>query len=485
MWHDSFVSAARANALEHLLAEWQPARLIPTFGVRGQREQERRAVSALLAVVRAVPEFGHALLSPTPAPRGRIATFAEVCVRDSDGATCIPDGAIVVERGRSRWVAFVEVKTGSATLDRQQLTRYLDVGRSCGIDALLTISNEITGSSDELPIQLDKRKLRRVQAYHLSWWRVITEAVLQHRYRGISDPDQAWILSEFLAYLDHPNSGATGFLDMGRNWPRVRDGARQGALRRGEVDVREVAETWDRFVDYVALALAQELGRDVTPVRPAPREARIDAAVDSLASAGVLEAALCVPDAVAPLAVRADLRARQVTTRVTLDAPREGRVVARLNWLLRQLESAPDELRIEAAFAALRETSTATLAQARTQREQLLSRQDPRREPRLFRLELTRPLGHKGGTGAGSFVRETRQQIFDFYRSVVQDLRRWRPRPPRIAEADEAARASRPPAPVAPVAPVTPPPTSDTAAVTAPTQHVQVIREGGIECGAS
>ena len=57
---------------------WHPARLIPVAGIRGQEEQERRATSALLAVIGAVPEFGHALLSGFGAPKGRISAYAEV-----------------------------------------------------------------------------------------------------------------------------------------------------------------------------------------------------------------------------------------------------------------------------------------------------------------------------------------------------------------------------------------------------------------------
>jgi len=37
-------------------------------------EQEKRATSSLLAVMRAVPEFGHALVTPLGAPKGRIST---------------------------------------------------------------------------------------------------------------------------------------------------------------------------------------------------------------------------------------------------------------------------------------------------------------------------------------------------------------------------------------------------------------------------
>jgi hypothetical protein len=54
---------------------WHPARLIPAIGIRGQEEQEKRATSSLLAVMRAVPEFGYALLGPLGAPKGRVATF--------------------------------------------------------------------------------------------------------------------------------------------------------------------------------------------------------------------------------------------------------------------------------------------------------------------------------------------------------------------------------------------------------------------------
>src|SRR3954453_21713461 len=92
-------------------ADWHPARLIPTAGIRGQEEQERRATSSLLAVMRAVPEFGHALLKELGAPRSTvIETFAEVRFKDGAGKTVIPDGAVVCERGGRRWTILVEVK---------------------------------------------------------------------------------------------------------------------------------------------------------------------------------------------------------------------------------------------------------------------------------------------------------------------------------------------------------------------------------------
>ena len=284
---------------------WQPARLIPVAGIRGQEEQERRATSALLAVMAAVPEFGRALLGGVGAPKGRIGTFVEIQLKDADGKLSIPDGAIVVERGTTRWRCLVEVKTGSASLQTEQVSRYLEMARDHGFDAVVTISNQITARPTDSPISVHKGKLKRVGLYHLSWWGIITEAVIQHRFRGISDVDQAWILGELIAYLDHENSGASGFHDMGEEWVRVRDSARLGTLRTADKEARSVAERWEQFVDYLALGLSQDLGRDVEPIRPRKQTLaeRLEAIVQQLASSGALAGALRVPDAVAPVAV--------------------------------------------------------------------------------------------------------------------------------------------------------------------------------------
>ena len=75
-----------------------------------------------------------------------------------------------------------------------------------------------------------------------------------------------------------------------------------------------------------------------------------------LAADGALDAVIRVPDAVGDLRLRADLRARQTLTSVTVEAPREGRVTSRINWLLRQLGEAPDDLRVEAGYPNARET---------------------------------------------------------------------------------------------------------------------------------
>lgn len=112
--------------------------------------------------------------------------------------------------------------------------------------------------------------------------------------------------------------------------------------------------------------------------------------------------------------------------------PAEGRVSSRINWLMRQLGDAPDDLRIEVAYPSARETTSALLSQAREDPTRLLYPPDPKREPRKFILTLARPMGSKRGKAEGSFVRETRAQTFDLYRDLVQNLKQWQARPPKL-----------------------------------------------------
>lgn len=126
--------------------------------------------------------------------KGGISTFAAIQIKEGDGKVSIPEGVIVIEGGKKRWRALVEVKTESVALQPEQLSRYLDPARDQGSDAVLTISNQITARPMDSPVAVDKRTLKRVDFYHVSWWRIITEAAMQHSFRGVSDPGQARIL---------------------------------------------------------------------------------------------------------------------------------------------------------------------------------------------------------------------------------------------------------------------------------------------------
>src|SRR4029079_15581526 len=92
--------------------EAHAARLIPTSGINGAEEQERRATSALLAVMSAVREFGRSLTQRYGAPAVNIEAYIEVLFMLGEKRV-YPDGLIRVSRGARSWTALVEVKTGT------------------------------------------------------------------------------------------------------------------------------------------------------------------------------------------------------------------------------------------------------------------------------------------------------------------------------------------------------------------------------------
>ena len=242
---------------------WQPARLIPTSGISGPDEQETRATSALLAVLPVVRDFGLGLLRPFGAKSGTIETFIEVPLVTADGRPVRPDGLVRVTRGQATWTALIEVKTGANDLKREQLEAYLDVARDNGFDAVLTISNQMVPAPGVHPVEVDKRKLRKVQLHHVSWAEVVSTAIIHRVHYGVSDPEQAWILAELIRYLQHPRSGAVDFSDMGGAWVATREAITAGTLRANDKGINEVVTRWDQLLRFAAIRLEREVGSGV------------------------------------------------------------------------------------------------------------------------------------------------------------------------------------------------------------------------------
>lgn len=428
---------------------WHEARLIPTSGINGAEEQERRATSALLAVMTAVREFGRALTKPLGAPAGTLETYIEVPFLLGE-RKLYPDGLIRISRGQKSWTALVEVKTGSNELASEQLENYLDIAREQGFDAVLTISNQIPPVPGQHPTKVDKRKLRKVALHHMSWTKVLTEAVMQKEFRGIADPDQAWVLGELIRYLEHPRSGALEFDDMGEAWVAVREAVKSGTLRATDKGVAEVAARFDALLRFASLSLGRQLGAEVTPVLSrkelAEPAVRTQALLHSLCGQGHLSGAVRIPATIGDLVVIADLRAGTITCHVDVDAPKEGRPTTRVNWLVRQLKAAPETVRVEAFAAHSRGAGAAELLRDVRDNPALLVI-DNGKELRSFRVAMTTPMGTKRGRGRGAFIDSVLAAIDGFYAEVVQRLKAWSAAPPRLRP--EPAQVDSQPVPAA------------------------------------
>ena len=422
--------------------QWQRARLIPVAGSGGRGENEQRATSALLAVLGIVRPLSVSLLSPlgaTRAGRATVETFLEPSFTTSSGATVRPDGLVRITSGtKAPFVALVEVKTGTNKLDSDQINSYIEIARAEGFDCLLTISNEIAPQQGVHPTTgVTVRKNSRVQIHHLSWTSVLTQAVMEKVHRGVSDPEQAWILGELIRYLEHPASGAMGFEDMGPNWVAVRDGARDGTLKKRDEAVEETAERWDQLLRFVALTLGSEIGEDVQEVMPkqhrADPRARTTGFIDQLCAEGSLSGVLRIPHTVDDMRITADLKARQISISTKIDTPPNRRSRGSISWLVNQLRDSPSQMIVTGYAKNSRSGISSTLAEVREDHGVLLN--DGQRDIAKFELITRTELGQNRRSGKpSSFVDSLIAATTAFYGGVLQELHAYQPRAPRLKD---------------------------------------------------
>ncbi len=419
--------------------EPERARLIPVSGIKGQTEAEDRATSALLAVLSVVRPFSTALLGPLGATRAKSAqveAFLQPVVELEDG-TVRPDGLIRVSVGkRVTFKAFVETKTGTSKLDASQINAYLDAARSAGVDAILTISNEIAPAPGVHPTEgLRVRSNSKVTVHHLSWMLIMSEAVKEHAHRGVDDPEQAWILEELIRYMSHPKSGVVDFADMGDNWVHVRDAAIDGNLSRNTPEAVEVCQRWDQILRVAALRLGTEIGSDVTEVIPRSHQMnprlRSKEFVQSLCTSGTLNGSLRIPDAISDLFVTADIRASRITVSATFGAPTDRTPRASVVWLTKQLKEADGSLLVDVYARNARHPVTVSLDQLRD--DPRLGLGSSKQAPARFHLRYSAPMGlGRRSTRKKGFIDSVLDAVIGFYGNVLQDLKPFVPSAPSI-----------------------------------------------------
>ncbi len=221
---------------------------------------------------------------------------------------------------------------------------------------------------------------------------------------------------------------------MGEHWVGVREAVKERTLRPRDKKAIEVAGRWEEFVSFAALRLGRQLGTEVQEVLSRKEASglslRIDHIVESMVDKGTMAGKLRIPNAVGDVDLVADLRATQAIASVKVDAPDNPRAKTRISWLLRQLKDAPDDLRLESWGARARNSRAETLAVAREKPDLLIPHDG--REISHFTVSLVRPMGLKR-KGARSFVSSVLDTLDAFYADVVQNLREWQPRAPRLS----------------------------------------------------
>ncbi|MFI8942179.1 TerD family protein [Streptomyces syringium] len=403
---------------------WRDARLFPAASLKSDREREARATSVLLSVMAQVPEFGRRLTAGFGAPSGRMETFTEVSLPHGE-APKRPDGVIRVERAGKLWTALVETKTNGNPLKDEQIQDYMDIAARRGYEAVITLSNDVALEGSPLVnVKIDGRRKHKVALRHLSWAEVAHQAHMLIRHEGVRQESHAWLLQEFLHYLQHENSGCHGFQNMGPAWVPVRKGVDEETLCQGDERATQVVESWERLIRQVCLRLGGELGDKVMPVQRAkrgtdPQSRRLELA-DRLCQDGRLNAEIRIDGTVGVLAVTADLRTGRLRTSIEIPAPEQGYPLTWVKRLMRQLSEAPADLHVQTLLNGTVAGPRGTLEKLRPEPGDLL----PKESAQItgFRLSLSKSMGSTRGNAESSFIRSVDAAVDRFHSTVVTHL---------------------------------------------------------------
>lgn len=427
-----------------LLEQGELARLIP---VVAETSKEQRITSALLSVMMSVDEFGKSMLKNVGAPvpkTARIKCFSEVRFKSGKelDRKLRPDGLIYVKAGSRTWSAIVEAKVGGSELVKEQVESYLDVAKANKVQAVITISNQFAPLPTHYPIQISKQKTRSVELYHCSWTSILSEAILISEHKGVSDPDQAFILKEFVRYLKHDSSGVQPFPKLGKGWKEVCASVQNSVpLAKSSPAVVDTVGEWHQLVGFLSLQLGMAVGRNVTVhmnrIHAKNAEQRLQDTIASFILTNGLEAEFVIPDAVARLKINADIKRRTLSASMRLYAPKDrARATALVTWLLNQVKRCDDnQLSIRADWSGRAPRTGATLGELRANPKVILS---PNNKILPVAFEIARVLD-LGGRFAGSrtLVEEIDKLLPSFYGDVGQYLKAWTPQPPRVEKVNE------------------------------------------------
>jgi hypothetical protein len=416
----------------------EPARLIP---ILADSSREARVASIFLATLMAVPPFAKEILGTVGqrvGTRASVQCFTEIRFKNEEATNLRPDGLVVLESRRGRnWSALVEAKIGNAELTSEQVESYLQIAKRNNIQCLITISNQFVARATHSPVKVSKVAVRNVELYHFSWIYIKTVAHLLLFGGNFDSSEQKYILSEFYRFLDHDAAGVSRFDRMNAEWKEVVAKVNTKAtLSKTSKEVENTVAAWQQEVRDICLLMTQNVNRPVhlklSRAHANDPLQRLKDDSEHLAQNYELSCTLEIPDAAAPLEIRANLRERSICVSMALAAPKDKqRAASRINWLLRQLpKTEPQDIYVKCNWPGRTSPTQTSLAEARAKPE-ALSPENGSAAPVSFEVLLIRDIAGKF-SGTKTFIEHLEAAVPDFYSRVGEHLRAYVAPAPRL-----------------------------------------------------
>lgn len=436
-----------SSEITSLLSSGQLARLIP---IVADSKKEERATSTLLSTFMVVPIFAMDVFSDAGAPVGkksRIKCYTEVTFKSSEkGRTPRPDGLVVINNGQKVWTALIESKIGNNELTNAQVEEYLNLAKQYKINALITISNQFATTPTHHPLKIAKSRIRSIELYHFSWLSLKSKAVLLTGMRGVDDPEQAYILSELVRYLDHESSGITSLTKMPTLWKDLCNSIQNGtSLNKNTESVVESVSGWHQLLRHLSLNLSMAIGQlvDISLSRAREKDAELNFQKDCayLSKEYSANAAFNIPNAASRLELTADFMRKTINLSMRLDAPKDkAKATACINWFTRQFKGKSYKAISVRAYWPKRIPMTMATLENAIDNPSLLIPENVKDLPTYLEVVRVIDLGARF-KGAKTFVEDVSKEFPRFYHDVGQHLDKWVAKAPKIKDEEQVVSA--------------------------------------------
>ena len=289
------------------------------------------------------------------------------------------------------------------------------------------------------PIEAAKSKLRSVDLYHFSWLSLKSKAVLLTVNKRVDDPEQAYILSELVRYLDHDSSGISSLTRLPSQWKDLCSAIQHGtALNKTDDIIKHSVSGWHQLLRHLTLNLSMSIGQSVKIGLSKAREkdAGLNFAEDCthLSKESSLSGEFEIPNVASKITFTADFMRRTINISMKLEAPKDkSRATASINWITRQLKSdGAINSGVRAYWPKRIQMTSASLSEV-IDNPSILVPVGISELPTYLEIIRVVDLAVRF-KGAKTFVEDASKEFPAFYEDIGQHLSKWVAQAPKIKE---------------------------------------------------
>jgi len=414
----------------------QPARLIPQSS---SKADEGALTSMFLSSMRLIKEYRDGLFKEFGLKKSRKTYYyTEAHFPEIDKDSRVDGLIIVTQSNKIIDAAFFEMKSKNNVLENPQIEKYIKLAQNLKMDKLITVSNEFVPDPTHSPTRIKPPK--NFKLLHFSWTYLMTQGqlLLFDNDENIEDEDQIEIMREALHYLEHADSGTTGYTEMKDGWRDLTQAvSKKKFINKNDPHVQQAVLSWYEQEKDMALLLSRKLG---VLVKASTRKA------DSLQKDAILlsdkyqiNSVLNIKDAISKIKINADFERKSVMMSISITPPLDKGSKARITWLTRQLENCSKKE--PSIFEIIQENICIDMdiKNARTdirielnELHELLDRSNGG-EIQEFNIVLVNNFKGKFESKKG-FVVEIENMLLDYYQGIVQHVSTWIKPAPKLIE---------------------------------------------------